>query len=204
MAATPEAICNQALSWLGGSLITDITVSEDSNEWRLCSANYEPLRDAVLTEYEWTFAVTRITPAAATDPANGGFSKAFTIPATALRVLQVTSIVEENTASSATGLGRYSKVEWLREGDLIMVNGAESIYARVIQQVTDTTKFSPAFDQALAARIAMDIALPLTNSRLLQRDMASLYGEKLRVAASIDGLQGRSTRTRSDSLIRVR
>lgn len=209
MAVSDVAICNQALGWLGGELITSLSIPEDSDEWKLCNANYAPLRDAVLVEREWTFAIARAEFAALASAPTYGFDKAFQIPATALRVLQVTLAGDGVAAGGTTEKytqfqGRYTAIEWQREGQTIVANGAERIYAKYIQQVTDTTKFSPAFDQALAARIAMDLAIPLTNSRLLQRDMAAMYGEKIAIAAASDGAQGRSVRTRTGSLIRVR
>jgi hypothetical protein len=59
-----------------------------------------------------------------------------------------------------------------------------------LKQVTDTAKFSPLFVQALAARIAADAAIPMTENRQLQVDMWGLYGDKLREAAARDGQQG--------------
>lgn len=212
MAADAEEICNLALGWVGGEQVTDIT-TDTSDEAVLCNANFAPLRKAVLMEREWTFAVSRInldTPSV-TVPVYG-FDNAFDIPTSSpevLRVLQVsradTDVVSGGpTERSGIGIGRHTAVEWLREGSQIMVNGAADIYCRVIIDITDTTKFSPVFDQALAARLAMEFAIPLTGSRMLQRDMAALYGEKLSIAAGVEGSQGRSYRTRSNSLTIVR
>ena len=204
MASSEVAICNQALGWLGGTLITSLT--DDSDEAKLCNANYASLRDAVLEEREWTFAVERITPARLAAAPEYGFAYQFEIPPSVIRVLQVSqkgATANLTAEAYSTGLGTYDAIEWVREGSTIRCD-AEEIYARVIQQVTDTTKFSPAFDQALAARIAMDLAIPLTESRTLQRDMAAMYGEKINLAAASDGMQGRSQKTRSTSLISVR
>lgn len=206
MASSEVAICNQALGWLGGELITSF--SDNSDEAKLCSANYALLRDAVLEEREWTFAVERIELSRLAAVPKYGFNYQFQIPATVIRVLQVSRKGDSNgivgtTERYGTGLGSYDEVLWLKEGTTIRTNASE-IYARVLQQVTDPTKHSPAFDQALAARIAMDLAIPLTNSRTLQKDMAAMYGEKIALAAASDGLQGRSLKVRSTSLINVR
>ncbi len=207
MSASEVAICNQALGWVGGNLI--ISLGDDSGEAKLCNANYASLRDAVLEEREWTFAVARIEPAPLATLPLYGFDKQFQIPPDVIRVLQVSradsDVVSGGAISrSGTGLGRETEIEWLREGSTIVANNATRIYARVITRITDTTKFSPAFDQALAARIAMDLAIPIASSAKLQKDMASMYGEKIALAAASDGLQGRSTRWRSNSLTVVR
>jgi hypothetical protein len=85
-----------------------------------------------------------------------------------------------------------------------VANNATRIVARALVRIADTTKFSPAFDQAFAARLAMDIAIPLTNSEKMQASMAGMYAEKMSLAAASDGMQGRSYNVRSDSLTVVR
>ena len=214
MAESEVQICNQALSWLGGDLI--ISLNDDTTEAKLCKANYVPLRDAVLEEREWTFAVKRVELAQLSEQPLYGFDRKFQIPPETLRVLQVSRFGEDVTSANVsntgvrsssrdgTGIGRETRIEWLREGETVVANDAERISARILVRIADTTKFSAAFDQALAARIAMDIALPLTNSRQMQQDMASMYGEKIRLAAASDGIQGRSYNVRSDSLTIVR
>ncbi len=206
MASSAVAICNQALNWLGGNVITSFT--EDSDEAKLCNAQYELIRDAVLTEREWTFAVARAELSRLTATPAFGFTYQFQIPSDCLRILQISNAAGSNgvigdSERYGVGLGDYNKLEWVREADAVLCN-AERVYARYLKQVTDTTKFGPAFTQALAARIAMDLCIPLTENRSLQRDMAGMYGEKLAIAAAADGSQGRSQKIRSSELINVR
>ncbi len=214
MATSPVAICNIALSWLGGDQI--ISFEDPSVEAQLCKANYEPIRDAVLEEREWTFAVKRLEPSALGTEPLYGFDKAFQIPPEVIRLLQVSlfddSVLEGGiggagfraSARNGTGMGRETRIEWLREGDRILANSAERIVCRALTVVTDTAQFPPAFTQCLAARIAMDLAIPITNSEKMQKAMAQMYGEKISLAASSDGMQGRSYNVRSDSLTMVR
>jgi len=213
MAISPVEICNLALGWLGGDLI--ISLDDPSVEAKLCKANYASLRDAVIEEREWTFAVKRLEPAALSDAPLYGFDKAFQIPPEVIRVLQVSragevdsGVLVEGSFLSATrggtGMGRETRIEWLRECDQILANSSDRIFVRALIQIEDTTKFSPAFDQALAARMAMDLAIPITNSQSLQSDMAKMYGDKMALAAASDGMQGRSYNTRSDAFTVVR
>ena len=202
MAATAEEICNQALLWVGGSSIASL--SDTTKEGVACNLVYAPLRDAVLEDKDWSFAIERAEITAEVATPVFGFDKKFAKPSGFLRAVQVSNASESATASNATGLGRYSEIEWAVEGDFIVALGVETIHLRYIKQITDPTKFSPSFDQALAARIAMDLAIPIAGSRALQRDMAAMYGEKLGLAAVNDGRQGRSLKHRSNSLRRVR
>ena len=206
MASSEVQICNQALSWLGVDRIA--ALSENSAGAIFCNANYELLRDAVLNEKEWTFAVSRIEPAQLASQPLYGFDQAYQIPPNVLRVLQVSGATTDviaggPTERSSTGLGRMAKVEWVREGDQILANSTR-IYARVLLQITDVTKFDSTFVQALAARIAMEGAIPLRESKTLYDRYAGIYGEKVNLAGSVEGRQGRSQKHRSTSLTDVR
>lgn len=213
MATSPVEICNIALGWLGGTLI--ISLDDPSVEAKLCKANYDSIRDTVIEEREWTFAVKRLEPVALVDRPLYGYDRAFQIPEEVIRILQVSraggDVVSGDVQGSfisatrgGTGTGRETRIEWNREGDQILASNADRIYARVLIRIEDTTKFSPAFTQALAARLAMDLAIPLTNDAKLQSVMAGMYGEKMQLAASTDGMQGRSHNVRSDAFTVVR
>lgn len=213
MANSPVEICNMALGWLGGNLI--ISLNDPSIEAKLCKAVYAPLRDAVLEERAWTFAVKRLVPAALVALPVYGYDKAFQIPVEVIRILQVSRAGEvqdgtiidgsfKSATRGGTGMGRETRIEWDREGDQILCNNADSIFIRALIRIEDTTKFSPAFDQALAARMAMDLAIPIASSQKLQKDMAIMYSDKIRMAAATDGMQGRSQNVRSDAFTVVR
>ena len=55
--ATETSICNAALNLLGSSNITSI--DDDNTKARLCKSNYDELRQAVLEEGNWSFAMRR-------------------------------------------------------------------------------------------------------------------------------------------------
>ncbi|RLA00790.1 MAG: hypothetical protein DRQ45_06885 [Gammaproteobacteria bacterium] len=201
---SPVSIFNIALGWLGESAITSFGDSSDSAQ--LGKNNYNDIRDTVLEEVSWTFAVKRIEPARIATKPLYGFSAAFQIPPEVLRVLTVSDASTSGGSADRydTGQGGESKIPWNREGDKILTNTAERIYMRAIVRITDPNKYSPSFIQALAARIAADICIPLTQDEKVQTNMEALYQRKLAAAGTSDGRQGRSERTRSNSLTRVR
>lgn len=176
MAVSEVSICNQALSWLGGSRITSL--DDDSREAQICKDNYEILRDAVLEAADWSFAVQRFraTPLAAA-PAYG-YSAAFLISPTVIRVLNPIT-------SDADGLVRVK--DWAKEGRHILCDES-AIYYRGICTVEDPAQFSKMFVQVLAARIAAEISRPLTNKN--DKTLWELYARKLGDAMASDGLQG--------------
>ena len=185
----PIQICNLALSWLGASRI--LNFDENSNESRLCADNYDPLRQAVLEERAWTFADETIALTAPLPPVMGN-EFAYELPTTMLRAYRVYD-----------PSGR--RLEFRRQGSKLLVAGySGDIFVRGTQDISETSRFSPGFTQALAARIAADLAIALTRSRQLQSDMWTLYNAKLSQAAANDATQATSERTDSTELTSAR
>jgi hypothetical protein len=185
---TQVSICNQALGWLGANLITSLD-DEGSTEAALCKANFEPVRSAVLEENEWSFAIRRNRLVPITDEeGNWTPAKAFPIPRDTVRVLQLSSD------------GRYFKqeIEWYVESNMVIVEQLDVVYIRSIFDQTDITQLSPMFNQAFAARLAADIAAPLTENLELAGTMYQLYQTKLGNAVATDALQGKNRRIRSN------
>jgi len=181
MAASDVEICNLAISWLAGNRITSI--DDDSDEARLCKANYDTSRRAVLEEHEWTFAVKRVKLPALTEAPIFGYSQKFLVPSDLLYSIGVYD-------PNHNDLAYPKQIPHAVENSNILAN-ISSIDLKYISDVTNTVTFSPMFDQALAAHIAMNIAIPLTeNSKQFDR-MAALFGSNLERAASSNGMQGK-------------
>ena len=194
MALSEVSICNQAMGWVGANLIVTLDVNDSSSiETRLCAANYAYLRDAVMEEIDWSFALTRmkLTPTAATPL---GYGYEFLVPSSILRVVTVT----DNSNRMLEQLE-----DWVIEGGKILTN-SEVIYIRALNRVEEPSLFSPMFAQCLAARIAMDLAIPLSQSQAAHDRLKEEYIYKMNIAASSDGRQGRSQRTRTTNIQRVR
>lgn len=194
MGASEVSICNMALSWLGAKPL--IALGDDTVEGRLCKANYEPARDAVLEIRDWSFAIARFAPASAIVPPDelllhNGFSP-FVKPADMLRMI---TVCNDPTYSMRVG--------WHIEGNYIWARGS-IIYIKYVFRQTDPTKFSATFSQALAAFLAADLAVPIAGSREMQQLMAQLFGVKLETAGAFDGMQGTNEVLRSTKLTGVR
>ena len=170
--ASEVSICNQAISWLGATPIASL--DDDTTEARLCKANYAQVRDAVLEEHDWTFAIGRFDlPKNAVGPTNG-YGNGFQIPSSVLRVLDV-------------NCGE----DWRVEGQDIVTNEA-AVSIRAVVRVDDPNRFSSLFVQALAARLAADLAISITQSREMQKQHYQIYLDKLAAAVANDGMQGKS------------
>ncbi len=193
MAASEEEICNLALSWLASDPITSI--DDEGVPAQLCKANYALVRDAVLEERAWTFATARRVLPAAVDTPDWGYGTKFLLPSDCIRTLLV--------SDSEVSANENQRLDHRREGNYILAD-ADTLYLKYIKRVTDVTEFSSTFVQALAQRLASDLAIPLVESRELQEQYFRLYQSKLAAAASLDGMQGGSDRIRTTRLLRAR
>ena len=59
-----------------------------------------------------------------------------------------------------------------------------------VGRVTDATQFDTMFVDALTAKMAVDLAYPVTGSTALQAQMQKMYDNKLSEARSVDGMEG--------------
>ena len=181
--ASEVDICNKALLSLGASQI--ISLDDPQTEAALCKQLYADLRDAVMQAHDWTFATRRRNlPKGGTDP-TFRYANCFPLPSGVLYVSEVNKITRTDPTK-----------DWQVEDDCIVMDDI-ACAAKLIMQVTDTSKFSPLFIQALQARLAADMAIPLTSNGKLEESKWALYRSKVREATNRDGQQGKSRRIRS-------
>lgn len=184
------AICNQALSWLGENSITSL--DDPTNIAKQCKLNFEPVRDAVLEERDWSFAKKRYNlPKNATGPAFR-YANAFQLPPDVLRVVSVNDV----DFDSATR-------DWSVEGGNIVTN-LSSCKVLAIVRVTDDTLYSPMFTRALACALASDICTSITDNAQLADRLFQRYQFMMGKAANSDGRQGKKKRIRSRWLEQAR
>lgn len=190
MATDKYEICNMALSHLGQKPIasfTDGTLRSD-----LCSLHYDKCRDAALIECKPSFAKARFynaTPEVTTP--TWGYDNYFAVDS---NCIYPTQCRDDNYRDD----GR-SNIEWEFEGDFIAAN-ASAIYYTCIKRITDTTKHSSLFDQALEYKLASVLAMPLTESRTKQQDMINMYEFMMKRLLGLDGVIGSGKRLRNESL----
>lgn len=193
-------ICNKALAHLGEDPITSL--DDPSKKAELCRLQYPSLRDAVIEARMWRFALIRAVSSTADIPEvrnddpdypqwGDGFVHAFPT-----NMLQVFRAYRDTTADKVPA-------QWTREGDYI-VSESDYLYLWGVRRVTDTNKFSNLFIEVLAARLAADLAVPITHNRTLMADMWQLYNDKMSEAAVRDGQQGRSEKTNATTLTGAR
>ena len=183
---TQLEICNIALSYVGATPIADL--SETSTEAIWCNTNYEPLKQAVLAERTWNFAEATTETTNATEAPGGGYLYAY--PAGAVRVYRCYKQI----------LPTRRLANWQRQGPNILADFDGTLYIIGTDSSTLEADFPPMFTQALAARMAMEMALPIARSQSMLAGLVSMYEQKISAAAAADGSEGRSERHDSSEL----
>lgn len=170
--ATQVQIYNIALRSIGAAQLTATT--DDVESARILNDIYEHIRDEVLAAHPWNFAIiysASLTIDTAAEP-EFGYDYAYDLPSDCLRVIKMS--VDEP----------FKKV-----GQHLYTDESE-VYIEYISQVSTTTLFSPLFVTTLAARLAAEVAYPLSNSTDLAGAKYNEYLNKLKLARSVDAQEG--------------
>lgn len=185
--ASVVGICNNALIKDGQDVITALT--EDSKAARLCNQLYEDVRDAVLRSHPWNCAVTRKALALLSSTPDWGYAYEYQLPTSpyCLRVLRMD----------------YLDYEFKIEGcKLLTDQGAANIL--YIARITDPNQFDKLLIEAIAARLASELAYPLTASNTLSVNMWKLYESKLSEARGVDAQEGTPDEIEADTWLNER
>ncbi len=188
--ASDVGIVNAALAKLG--LRSILSLADDRTEARLATDTFADLRDAVLRDHPWNFAMRREALSAEVDAPAWGYTYSYPWPESpdyCLRILEIENI----------GTQRF-KIEQRK----IVTDVSSPINVLYIARVTDANEMDVAFRDALAARLAMEWAEKLTRSTQVQEAMHTLYRSKLKSAKSVDGMEGSVEAVSKSSWIDVR
>lgn len=137
------SICNSAFSKIGVEPITSL--SEDSKEGRLANRQYEVIKESLLYDHYWNFAIKRKALAKEATTALGGGSK-FTLPSDCLRPIRLLN-------------NQYYKLE----GRSIVTKSGAAELLYVSKSVPESS-FTPKFAEALAWKLATEFAVTMVQS----------------------------------------
>jgi len=178
MASTVD-ICNQALTKLGASRITSLL--DDTKQARSLNAIFETKRDAELAAHPWTFAITRAQiPASSTAPAFG-WAKAYPLPAGYLALVEV----GEDYVFYQSDAGPLFQIE----GGSILTDEASPLRIRYTQRITNSGLLPALFVEALACRLAAEVAEDLTQSLSKRTQAWEEYKQAIRAARKTNAIE---------------
>lgn len=179
--ASKVAMCNAALTKIGANVITSLT--EASEEARICNARFNDVLDALLESHPWNFAIERATLAASADAPNHEYSYKYLLPQRpyCLRVVSV-----------------YNDYEYKIEGRYLYTDYS-NISITYVKRVTDMNELSPMFRECFSLYMAAELAYPIAGSNALRQELLGEYDRAIRLARSKDAQEETADNFRNGS-----
>lgn len=187
------SICNLALSHLGEEPITSL--DDNVKAARECSRLYDITRDMELRAHLWNFAIRRASLAKDTTDPTWGHSNRYQIPDDCLKVVEVKDDVDWHI--EAGNLGDTGQT-------FIVTDTSAPLYIRYVSRVEDPALFDPLFINALAARLAMKLALPLTQSNTITQGARDAYRSEIQQATAQNAIESSPRPFRQGSWLTAR
>lgn len=166
--ATELGIVNSALIKLGVEIISALPGT--TRQGLLANEQYSKIRDELLYEHPWNFAIKRATLVATVNTPVFEFAYEYNLPADCLRVWAT----------------QYEEDFYQVEGTKLYSNYSD-VKIRYISKITDASTFTPAFAELLSLKLASDLAFVLVQSNSLKGTLLQEYLVKLRDCRSHDG-----------------
>jgi hypothetical protein len=157
--ASQVEIANRALTKLGAARI--ISFGDDNKQARAVQSMFTIVRDAELRAHVWSFAVKRSSLAALVSTPDWGFEYEYELPSDCLRLLQVNDFFQ---GPSMDDYRNQSTAEYMLESNKILTNYAAPLKIRYIKREQDTAQWDSTFVEAVACRLAAEMAEDLTQS----------------------------------------
>jgi hypothetical protein len=168
--ASETGICNAGLIKLGESTITSL--SDSSKAARLCNERYAELRDLLLRDHLWQFAIKRLELAQSTTAPIFNWDYAYPLPSDCIRIIEPD----------------IKDFPFKVEGNNIITNES-AVYLKYIARVTDPNDFSVSFRECLSLKIAWELAVPLTDNQQLAKEMENRFAVALGNAKAVGSIE---------------
>ena len=188
MSLTDAGLCSAALLKLGARPIASL--DEAGAEATCARILYPIVRDGLLVVHPWSFtmAAARLTPDP--DPPLAGFTYSFPLPDDHLRTL-------------SAGIGQTSRgLTYAIRGTRLLADAGSVTVA--YQRRPDADAFPAFFVQALVARLAAEMCVPLTEGTGRAGELLQIAELDLRRARLADSQQSTPSRIEDFTLIEAR
>jgi hypothetical protein len=180
-------ICNLALAHLGDTAtVSSIDPPEGSAQAEHCARFYPIARDSLLEMHPWSFATKRALLALTTSP-SWNWMFAYAQPNDALNLL---SVLPDLASSDDPTQEFDSEVD--DSGNEIILTNQETASLIYSCRITDPTKFSPLFTDALGWLLASHLAGPILKGdagAAMAKQCLSMFAAILSKATASDSNQ---------------
>jgi hypothetical protein len=185
--ASVVSICNNAIIRVGGKTITSL--NDLTNEAKSCRTLYEDVRNAVFREHPFNCIVGRKSLNELATTPDFGFAHQYQLPTDCLRVLSLNDDTHPLIRNGLYDLGLSDQKRFHIEGRLLLTDEGEA-NIRYVKKVEDPNQYDPLLLDAIASRLAAEIAFPITRNAQLVTSMWNSYYTKFSIARSSDGMEG--------------
>ncbi len=184
----PFMICNMALSFIGNSNPVS-SFADNTTESRLCSRYYDIARKTILSEFPWSFAKrSSVSLVADTTAIHPVYAFVYDYPADALRILRIGNGVSTGNVDYIAVYEVVSAVVDDGSKQQILCDIADA-RADYIADVEDAALFSAWFIEALAWKIAANVAVGLSGDPKIAQYAEQRYAITVQYAKRFEGLQ---------------
>lgn len=177
-------LCNSALIKLG--LDTISSLNDTNKRAKYCKKQYPILRDKVLYEHPWNFAMTMVQVAQSSTTPVFEWDYSFVLPNDVLRVL--------NVKDNDDGTLKYEVGHDSDNGNRVLWSNEASMSIKYTRRVTDVTQYSPAFGEVVSTLMAAELAMPLVQSRTIAEFWLKAYLSYGATGRSLDAQEGNFAR----------
>jgi hypothetical protein len=168
-------IANRALQKVGAARISSF--DEGTREANAVKACYDIVRDAELSTNMWTFSIKRVELAPSSTTPAFGRTYQYDLPADYLRKAPYDPQVMDTPN------------DYLYEGRQLLTDEPGPLELRYVSKDVPPEHYDPLFAEALAARLAMEIASELTQSESQKGNLENAYEFHVRKARQINSIQ---------------
>lgn len=181
--ASSVQIAKLALQHVGDRY--DITALDEATpEAEQVNLLFEDVRDMVLRQHPWKFAIKHDSPAQLSGTVPGLWSYMFVYPSDCLKMIEIVNPLGKDVDPIRFDVMLNSS------GTKVIVCDVEEPELRYISRVTDSDAFDPGFVMAFSLRLAQYLAVPLTGDRGLALALKQDADEALSMAKSDDANEG--------------
>lgn len=175
-AISETSIANRALQRLGAKRVESL--DQNTPNARSAAAAYYPIRNRLLRQHAWNFAIKRASIAADVDATTWGSLKQYQKPNDFIRLLR-------DTVSGTPDVN--TRKDWQIEGNYIVTADGSPLQFRYVAKITDPALFDPLFAELLAIDMAYEMCEEITQSTAkregLREDRKEIIAEARRINA---------------------
>jgi hypothetical protein len=189
--ASKTQLCNLALVRLGANTVVNIA-TDSTSQANLCNILFDDLADEVMAEGSWTSTIRRVALAQTTNTPAFGYTYEYQLPVDpkALKILEVNHI-------------KAGDIDYAIEDDKLLTDN-DTISIRYVARLTDTEDWDIYLQRAFVARLASELAYPLTGDDRKAQLEFERYRIFVQEGLALNGQQGSKQQLISDDLIDVR